>query len=290
MKTTNLRKFILVLPSVAALALSPVYAGEQSAEKLLKPNWKQFTGKGYRMCDALLREMKSYEYRLRVFGEGYDPLCVKELIIPHSRLFKEPRWEKLDPQQYRTLLRKLFSGEFYIPENDKKKRTPDQVAKIDLEIDNFIANGGYLRKWEMPFPTWMVSEANVFKKTATPLTYVQTVRPMREEEIFFIKDKCRGINQPLQNISTGGIRLVNAQLDGPDPRLINYSPSSPKHHYEPHSIIVLRNTVGKKIYLYKNIPYFFRRIGVMAFSIEKKEWTFNGAYCSIYSQYQSLIK
>ncbi|MBJ3591098.1 hypothetical protein JGC56_08050 [Salmonella enterica subsp. enterica serovar Saintpaul] len=282
MKTINLRKFILVLPGVAALALSPVYAGEQLSGKWHKPNWKQMTGKGYQMCDALLREMKSYERQLRVPFVGGESLCARELIIPHSRLFREPLWKKLDPEQYRPLLRKKFVGDFYVPEDGKKSLTSEQKADIERRIDKFIAGGGYLRTWTMPFPEWMESEARRYNMPITPLIYIQIVRPIVGEEIHFISERCRGISLPLPKTTVGGVVLVNTKLDGPDPRLMRYSFSSPKYRFTPSFSFTLELTVGSHIYLYKNIPFFFSATGVDIFSMRKKEWTSQNAHCAIY--------
>lgn len=286
MKMTNIRKIILVLPGVAALALSPVYAGEQLSGKWHKPNWKQMTGKGYQMCDALLREMKSYERQLRALSVGGASFCARELIIPHSRLFREPLWKKLDPEQYRPLLRKKFVGDFYVPEDGKKSLTSEQKADIERRIDRFIAGGGYLRTWTMPFPEWMESEARRYNMPITPLIYIQIVRPIAEDEIHFISEKCRGISLPLPKTTMGGVVLVNTELDGPDPRLMRYPFSLPKYRFTPSFSFTLESTVGRHIYLYKNIPFFFAPTGVESFSMQKKKWTSQNAYCDIFSHYE----
>ncbi|HDG1711380.1 TPA: hypothetical protein PFE25_004601, partial [Kluyvera ascorbata] len=76
--------------SVSFIAMLLAASSVQAARK--PPPWVQFTGKGYLFCDALLKELKRFDYsQLTYPGDEYT--CARELVIPHFKQLKEPPWQ-----------------------------------------------------------------------------------------------------------------------------------------------------------------------------------------------------
>ena len=77
--------------SVSFFAMLLAASSVQAARK--PPPWVQFTGKGYQFCDALLKELKRFDYS-QVAHPGNEYTCANALVIPHFRQLKEPPWQK----------------------------------------------------------------------------------------------------------------------------------------------------------------------------------------------------
>ena len=262
----------------------------QAARK--PPPWVQFTGKGYQFCDALLKELKRFDYS-QVAHPGNEYTCANALVIPHFKQLKEPPWQKLNPEQYRPLLRRIFTEGFY-PQIERDFYQPDalrtrapltreQEEQIERKIDDFIANSRYLWVWRMPFPAWLEESARNQNMPVTPLIFIQTAQFTGKGYADFIASLCKGIPLSPLKISSGGLYLVNESLDGPDPRVMTFIPPVRRGR---NQLTYLSNRLKKmvrfnnKIYLYRGIPHFTSDWGISFISSGKREWL-NENYCQI---------
>ena len=262
----------------------------QAARK--PPPWVQFTGKGYQFCDALLKELKRFDYS-QVAHPGNEYTCANALVIPHFKQLKEPPWQKLNPEQYRPLLRRIFTEGFY-PQIERDFYQPDalrtrapltreQEEQIERKIDDFIANSRYLWVWRMPFPAWLEESARNQNMPATPLIFIRMAQLTDKNYADFIASRCKGIPLSPLKISSGALYLVNESLDGPDPRTMIYIPQD---KYSNPVLTIFSGTLrhiirsNNKIYMYRGIPHFASVRGPTFVSSGKREWL-NENYCQI---------
>lgn len=290
MEYLSFKKKLSVSFIAMLLAASSVQAA-QTLEPQVGP-WVQFTGKGYQFCDALLKELKRFDYSqltLRANQKG----CAIDLVIPHFKQLKEPPWQKLNPEQYRPLLRRIFTERFYPPFERNfyqpdvlRTRAPltrEQEEKIERKIDSFIAKGRYLRMWKMPFPTWLEESARNQNMPVTPLIFIQTAQFTGKGYADFIASRCKGIPLSPSKITSGPLYLVNESLDGPDPRVMIFIPPVRRGR---NQLTYLSSTLWRmvwlqnKIYLYRGIPHFTSDWGISFISSGKREWL-NENYCEI---------
>ena len=290
MEDLSFKKKLSVSFIAMLLAASSVQAA-QTLEPQVGP-WVQFTGKGYQFCDALLKELKRFDYSqltLRANQKG----CAIDLVIPHFKQLKEPPWQKLNPEQYRPLLRRIFTERFYPPFERNfyqpdvlRTRAPltrEQEEKIERKIDSFIAKGRYLRMWKMPFPTWLEESARNQNMPVTPLIFIQTAQFTGKGYADFIASRCKGIPLSPSKITSGPLYLVNESLDGPDPRVMIFIPPVRRGR---NQLTYLSSTLWRmvwlqnKIYLYRGIPHFTSDWGISFISSGKREWL-NENYCEI---------
>ena len=271
--------------SVSFFAMLLTASSVQAARK--PPPWVQFTGKGYQFCDALLKELKRFDYS-QVAHPGNEYTCANALVIPHFKQLKEPPWQKLNPEQYRPLLRRIFTEGFY-PQIERDFYQPDalrtrapltreQEEQIERKIDNFIAKGRYLRMWRMPFPSWLEESARNQNMPVTPLIFIQTAQFTGKGYADFIASLCKGIPLSPLKIYFGPLYLVNESLDGPDPRMMVYGRNQSTDLSRMLKTMVWSNN---KIYLYRGIPHFTSSWGISFISSGKKEWL-NENYCEIH--------
>jgi hypothetical protein len=73
------------------------FAGNASAE------WYQHEGKGYVLCDAIVKRLNSYQWKS--FEERYN--CSWHVVASYPG-FKEPEWQDLDPKQHERLVSELI--------------------------------------------------------------------------------------------------------------------------------------------------------------------------------------
>ncbi|ROU10266.1 hypothetical protein EB837_21915, partial [Kluyvera ascorbata] len=265
--------------SVSFIAMLLTASSVQAARK--PPPWVQFTGKGYQFCDALLKELKRFDFS-QVAPNSRDA-CSRELIIPHFKQLKEPQWQMMDKELHRPLLRRLFTPEpFYQLGERKNEHSQEEEEEVEKRINSFIAGGGYLRMWKMPLPEWLEEEALRYKLPVTPLNFVQVAGPQNENHKKFIYSQCRGIPLRISEIWTGALYLVNDSLDGPEPRATVYM--GQKHGNEMLTWFsrIIRSMVDKggKLYLYRDIPHFSDSFGISFISSGKSSWI-NENYCEI---------
>ena len=276
--------------SVSFIAMLLAASSVQAARK--PPPWVQFTGKGYQFCDALLKELKRFDYS-QVAHPGNEYTCANALVIPHFKQLKEPPWQKLNPEQYRPLLRRIFTEGFY-PQIERDFYQPDalrtrapltreQEEQIERKIDDFIANSRYLWVWRMPFPAWLEESARNQNMPATPLIFIRMAQLTDKNYADFIASRCKGIPLSPLKISSGGLYLVNESLDGPDPRTMIYIPQD---KYSNPVLTIFSGTLrhiirsNNKIYMYRGIPHFASVRGPTFVSSGKREWL-NENYCQI---------
>ena len=270
-------------------------ASSVQAKQILEPQvgpWVQFTGKGYQFCDALLKELKRFDYS-HLALRADQQRCAIDLVIPHFNQLKEPPWQTLNPEQYRPLLRRIFTEGFY-PQIERDFYQPDalrtrapltreQEEQIERKIDNFIANGRYLRIWRMPFPVWLEESARNQNMPVTPLIFIQIAQFTGKGYADFIASRCKGIPLSPSKITSGLLYLVNESLDGPDPRVMIFIPPVRRGRNQRtyfSSMLWKMVWLQNKIYLYRGIPHFTSDWGTSFISSGKREWL-NENYCEI---------
>lgn len=187
------------------------------AEEGRRGSWTQYKGKGYVLCDNLLKELNRHKYPERPGS------CPWGVVAGYKKL-TEPPWQDLDAAKYEELLYQLqrlnslgekvyFSG----VEDESKKGYASRTVRYSREqVRAFLQNGGQIRLWRTPLPkTFGMLAMN--SETAGPLNILELRSKLprqRAKDLGF--DQCTDIPMPEWSSS---IMLVNDDLTGPDPRL-----------------------------------------------------------------------
>lgn len=206
--------------------------------------WTQYKGKGYVLCDALLKELNRHKY-------PENPGACPWAVVAGYPKFKELPWQELDAAKYEELLYQLqrlnalgekdyFSG----VENKSKKGYASRTESYSREqVRAFLQKGGQIRLWRTPLPKTFGGLAGN-PETAGPLNILQL-----RSKITLNRTKDLGLDQcpdiPVPEWSSR-IMLVNDGLMGPDPRL------NPSVYQE--GLNFINNT---SIWMYGGIPHRF---------------------------------
>lgn len=293
MKTSSPYKPLLLTLVALSLTVLPAQAG--------KGRWQQHTGKGYLMCDAMFKELKRHDFS----KTKSETSCAIYQVLPQAKSFRRPEWKKLDPNQYRPLLRRIFASDYwrldlpekergwlrmfnddlYQPDSFMDSLTNDQKDDTEKRIDKFIASGKYLQVWSMPLPAWLEEEARRHDISTTPLTFVQFAGPFPEPDKSVIKDECKSLRLPMPDILTWELVLVNDSLTGLEPRAIPR-----KNGTKTFFSSVIREAARKSdVYLYKGTPYFIGGIFINIISLKYRKWLFEpSSSCDIF--YSTIFK
>lgn len=177
-----------------------------SSAETLASGWEYHTGKGYVVCDAVLKRIRQYRYP--------DPLktpnsCVWNVVATYPG-FKEPPWQELDAKQHEELIYKLmkYSSDghrVYFDKTLSDRATPE--AYIREETKRFLDAGGRVQ----------MLHAMLFRNygdmsPAQEQTVIQLFWPSHPTK----KAKsCPGF--PVDK-GRGSLFIVTDDLEGPDPR------------------------------------------------------------------------
>lgn len=236
----------LLSPCCGVIIVSLAFA--VYADDVEKESWTQYKGKGYELCDSLLKELNRYKYPER---PGFCPWAV---VSGYDGL-KEPPWENLDAAKHEELLyqlqrlKSLGANVYFSGVGDKPREgSASRVESYSREkVQAFLQNGGQTRLWRTSLPgTYRILAGN--PETAGPLNILQLrskVSPNRAKDLGL--DQCPDIPVPEWSSS---IMLVNDGLTGPDPRL---NPS-----VDQEGLIYINNTT---MWMYKGVPHRFVFLG-----------------------------
>lgn len=196
--------------------LSTACIGLASAKEAPATGWTQYKGKGYVLCDGLLKALKRYKYP--------DPFkhpnsCAAAVVASYPGI-TEPPWEDLDVKQHEELLfqlerlMELQAKNYFAGIKDKTTygHTPSPESYSRKRVSDFIANGGTLQILRMPLPDSFPLLKNK-PETAGPLNILHLRMPVGNT------DEWMALCPDVPKVRyLGYIALVNDSLTGPDPR------------------------------------------------------------------------
>lgn len=257
---------------LALLLAFPVQAG--------KVKWKQYEGKGYLVCDAVLNELNRYDFTHVVFS---PTTCAKQIIRHQFKALRQPEWERIEAREYKPLLRYMLS-------QNTSPLPKGQARNLDDEVEKFIDEGGYIQSWTTPLPEWLMSDIKRFglrhyEVNKGPLIFARAVSPKislnhKKSNDFLIKN-CKGLPIVPDDKWVGKIHLANKQLNGPDERLAVYFPGA----NEQVSFSRYLNSMieMKDVYIYKKKIYFLDKMGISIYNMDNLT-SFGKSFCSIYQE------
>lgn len=202
--------------AVALLAMLLLVAGASFAKSRAETGWVQTKGKGYTLCDGLLKQLRRYRYP--------DPLkqpnaCSWAVVANYPGL-SEPPWEDIDAAAHEEMLFEFYRMQSIGTRNYAagiRDRTdfgniPTAERYIREQVGWFYDGGGSMQLWRMPLPDRYL----LLKKsqlTSGPLYLVNLRKP--------VPDGPRGLGACPQVPKVkwrSNIMLANSTLTGPDLR------------------------------------------------------------------------
>lgn len=180
--------------------------------------WYQHEGKGYVVCDAILKRLNSYKSKTAEEAKR----CSWDVVASYKG-FKEPPWQELDAKKHENLIFKLLKyracgvdGYF--------GRGPCQLSDTDeylrKETRRFIEEGGRIQLWRTRLLDWFEISENL-PAPPGPQTVIQ-LRWKRDIELE--KKRCPG--KPVVDWWLGGLYIVTDDLSGPHPQVNSSNASS----------------------------------------------------------------
>lgn len=211
---------ILIRQASMALcgAVLTLVLAEAHAKKPEPSGWSQYKGKGYVLCDSLLKELRRYKYP----DPLKNPNACSWAVVASYPGFTEPPWENLDVKQHEELLFQLqrftaiglknyFAG---IKNKTDQGNTPQSESYSREQVRDFVTGGGQLRLWRTPlFKNYEILDQN--PKTKGQLNILQLRTPIGDPKNQGL-DQCPDVPKLEWTDYT---MLVNEDLTGPDPRL-----------------------------------------------------------------------
>lgn len=243
-KSFNKHASIVVLAGLLTSILPTAHAKEPQPI-----GWSQYKGKGYTLCDGLLKELRRHTYS--------DPFknpnaCLRAVVANYPGISEQP-WQDLDVTQHEELLFQLrrFSviGDmnYFHPDQDKTdyKSLSDITGRTEKalrqQVRDFIEEGGRIRVWRTPmFKSFDILEKNPI--TRGPLTILQLRMPIGNSKLHGMAPCPRPSIEWFDSTM-----FVNAQLTGPDSRL------DPKTD----PTMRLRGATGELLLNFKNVLHRF---------------------------------
>ncbi len=184
----------------------------------VKAEWYQHEGKGYVVCDAILKRLNSY--KSKTAKEAKE--CAWDVVASYPG-FKEPPWQELDAKKHEDLIFKLLKYRA-CGVNGYFGRGPCQISYTDeslhKETRRFIAEGGRIHLWRTRLLDWFEISENL-PTPPGPQTVIQ-LRWGRDIELE--KKRCPG--KPVVDWWIGGLYIVADDLSGPHPQVNSSNASS----------------------------------------------------------------
>jgi len=176
--------------------------------------WYQYEGKGYVVCDAILKRLNSYKSKT----EDEAKNCSWGVVASYPG-FKEPPWEELDPKKHEDLIFKLLKyrlcGGAYGYFGGRPCGYTDEGLRH--EASNFIKNGGLIQVWRARLLSWFeISEDRPTPPGPQTVIQLRWKRDVEQE-----KKSCPG--KPVVNWWKGGMYIVADDLSGPHPQVTSYA-------------------------------------------------------------------
>jgi hypothetical protein len=207
--TLTLGRFVSIL--VATIPVLAVSASASAGE------WNYLNGihgRGYVICDAVLRRLNSYQWTAESTREMYGAF-VGQVVLSY-RGWKEPPWQDLNPDQYRNLIRELlryreFGADVYFGRK-APQHSPAYQPVLDKKIEELTLQVNGLRVWRTHLINWLDEKpAPDGDQTVVNLTY-----PFDESFLKQLRERTPDIKNPR---NPGMTFLVKDDLSGPDPRV-----------------------------------------------------------------------
>lgn len=174
--------------------------------------WTYQKGKGYVVCDALLKRLRQYRYRTMT-----EALDCGGVVVASWPGWKEPPWEELEPRQHEKLIYQLMRLPYDDVRRSPGRETPqpgeeeDIHASVTREVKRFLDGGGRVQVWRTRFTeSYGMQPAPPGPQTVVQLRWIWNERDLEE----FRTTTCPGKPHPGWG---GRVYLVKDDLSGPLP-------------------------------------------------------------------------
>ncbi|OGP55868.1 MAG: hypothetical protein A2Y65_00010 [Deltaproteobacteria bacterium RBG_13_52_11] len=203
---------LVLLIIFAVFCLSAVSANAEE--------WYQYEGKGYVVCDEILKRLNSYKSNTVEEAKS----CSWDVVASYPG-FKEPPWQELDPQKYKDLIFKLLKYRACGVDKYFGKGTCGYTDEgLRKEAERFIKGGGRIQLWRVRLLSWY----EISENRPTP-PGPQTVIQLRwKRDVQREQKSCPG--RPVVDWWKGGLYIVADDLSGPDPRVKPSAASYLEYH------------------------------------------------------------
>jgi hypothetical protein len=218
--------------------------------------WVQTQGKGYVICDGLLKQLRRYQYP----DPLKNPNACAWAVVMNSPGLKEPPWQDIDVGQQEELLFQFYRSFEIGPKNyaagikDRTDRgyTPRPESYSREEARKFLTSGGTLQVWRAPLPASSLLRNN--PATNVPLNIVNMRMPVTDSP------EGLGLCPQVPKIRWGaGVMLANEDLTAPDPRQFTDAGGG------------LPNFNGSALLLFGGVLHRFKGDGLGGFSISRDD-------------------
>ena len=205
--------------------------------------WVQEAGKGYIICDELLKQLNAYPYPK---GQHSDS-CLFNIIQNHKD-FKDVPWEpSIKAKDHQELLLNLLKQDRYFKDGIPTSNDIGSYKAHRQLVDNMVKENIQFRLWKVPYPAeqfWYFNDESP-AALKDPINVINATSPNTDssDDYCTVKDQKRKPEKMTQI-------LVNNDFTAPDLRL------NPKLNTRYSSIPEIR-LYTLPVYLYKGTPYFF---------------------------------
>lgn len=202
-------RFVSVL-----VVMIPLLSGSAPA---IAAEWNYLNGihgRGYVICDAILRRLNSFQWTAESTSEMHGAF-VGQVVLSYGG-WTEPPWQDLDPDQHRDLIRELLKyqelgADVYFGRK-AAQHSPAYQPTFDKQIEDATRRVNRLRVWRTRLINWLDEKpAPDGDQTVVNLTY-----PLDETFLKQLKERMpdiKALKRP------GMTFLVKDDLSGPDPRV-----------------------------------------------------------------------
>ena len=207
LKCNRLIYRLVLLIIFAVFCLSAVSANEEE--------WYQYEGKGYIVCDEILKRLNSYKSNTAREAKR----CSWDVVASYPG-FKEPPWQELDPKKHEDLIFKLLKYracgvDGYFGKGPCEISYTDEYLR--KETSRFIAEGGRVQLWRVRLLSWYeISENRPTPPGPQTVIQLRWKRDVQKEQ-----KRCPG--RPVVDWWRGGLYIVADDLSGPHPDVKAYA-------------------------------------------------------------------
>lgn len=214
-----MRSFIAVLRPLRNWGVCSTFLflhAHVASETLEGSHWTQTKGKGYALCDGLLKELRRYRYP----NPFQQPNLCAWAVVANFHGLTEPPWQETAVGAHEELLFQLqqltaLGAQAYAAQlagANPPARSSSHADRSRANVKKFVEDGGSLQLWRMPLPTsYSVLHRNPATSGSLNFVHVRHPLPATAEGI-------AACPQVPKLTARGHVLLANDALTGPDPR------------------------------------------------------------------------
>jgi hypothetical protein len=197
--------------------LSLVFVASAATSTLAHAEWRQLTGKGYVICDAINRRLNTFQWTSESASEEYG-FYVWSVVASYAG-WKQPPWQDLDVANHLELIRRLthyqtLGADAYFGRKEPSAFSARRMVDVDQRTDDAIKKGAQLRIWHAHLVSF---DGNAHSLADPPLQPLAQLTPVSQNEEMQRLKKLRP-NWPIAPRLSGTVVLTDDSM-GPDPRV-----------------------------------------------------------------------